>query len=65
MLEQLSYTVREVCDVTGIGRTTILREIHAKRLKAFRVGEKGQKWIVPRSALEAWLKEQVSDLEAG
>lgn len=63
MVKPLSYTVREVCDATGIGRNTILREIHAKRLKAFRVGEKGQKWIVPKSAVETWLERQVSEAE--
>lgn len=59
MVDQLSYTVSDLVDATGIGRNTILKEIHAKRLRAFRVGEKGQKWIVPRSEAEKWICEQL------
>lgn len=61
MTDALAYTLKELSEVTGIGRTTILHEIHANRLRAFRVGAKGRKWIVPRSAAEAWLKEQIEE----
>lgn len=64
MVEQISYTLRDLCLVTGIGRNTLLSEIHAKRLKAFRVGPHGQKWVIPRKAAEEWLESRAQEGQA-
>jgi hypothetical protein len=64
MVDQLSYTLRDLCLVTGIGRNTLLGEIHAKRLKAFRVGTHGQKWVIPRKAAEERLESRLEEGQA-
>ena len=59
MTERLSYTLKAASEATGIGRTTLLHAIHAKRLKAIRVGDRGGKWVIPAKSLEDWFDKQL------
>jgi len=58
--DRLSYTIKGLAEVTGVGRNELLRAIHTKELKAFRVGAKGGKWVIPRPEAEAWLEARTA-----
>lgn len=62
-VRHLSYSLKDAVQATGIGRNTLLAEIHAGKLKAIRVGERGGKWVIPRQSLDAWFERQL-DSEA-
>lgn len=52
-VEALAYTIRSLCDVTGLGRTTIYTHITAGTLIPIKVG---RRTIVLRSEAERWLQ---------
>ncbi len=45
-------SVREVCALTGLGRTSLYQELRSGRLRSLRIG--GRR-LVPADALEAWI----------
>jgi excisionase family DNA binding protein len=47
---KLGYSIREACEVTSLGRTTIYKHIAAKRLRVSRVGGRT---IIPAESLRA------------
>lgn len=49
-----TLTVEEVGRVLGIGRQLAYDQVRAGLIPALRLG---QRWVVPRAALEAWLAE--------
>lgn len=58
-VRQMSYSLSDAVEATGIGRKTLLAAIHAKKLRAIRVGERQGKWIIPASSLEEWFERQL------
>lgn len=48
--EKIAYSVKEACQATSLGRTTIFGHIAAKRLKAVRVGGRT---VIPAESLHA------------
>ncbi len=53
---KLGYSIREACDATSLGKTTLYSHISAGRLRTVRVGGRT---IIPADALHALL-----DMEA-
>jgi len=51
--EKLAYTIAELCQVVGISRATIYKEIKAERLRIRKVGKRT---LVPADEVRAWLK---------
>lgn len=49
-LPKLGYSIREACEVSSLGRSTIFKHISSGRLKVTRVGGRT---IVPADALRA------------
>ena len=47
---KLGYSIREACQASSLGRTTIYSHISAGRLRAVRVG---RRTIIPAEALRA------------
>ena len=47
---KLAYSIKEACQVTSLGRTTIYSHISAQRLKAVRVGGRT---LIPAASLHA------------
>ena len=47
---KLGYSIREACQASSLGRTTIYSHISAGRLRAVRVG---RRTIIPAEALHA------------
>lgn len=47
---KISFSIREACQATSLGRTTIYNHIAAGRLRAVRVGGRT---IIPAEALQA------------
>ena len=37
-LQKLAYSIKELCDLTGLGRTRVFDAIHEKRLRAKKYG---------------------------
>tara|TARA_R110000868_G_scaffold361248_1_gene623234 strand:+ start:2133 stop:2318 length:186 start_codon:yes stop_codon:yes gene_type:complete len=50
IIPKVAYSIREACDATSLGRTTIYSHITAGRLRATRVGGRT---IIPAEALHA------------
>ena len=51
--EKLLFSIDEVRDLTGIGRTNLYREIKENRLKA---RKRGTKTVVARTDLISWIE---------
>jgi excisionase family DNA binding protein len=49
-LPKLTYSIREACYATSLGRTTVFAHIAAGRLKAHRIGGRT---IIPADSLRA------------
>lgn len=49
-LPKITYSIKEACQVSSLGRTTIYNHISAQRLKAVRVG---RRTLIPADALHA------------
>lgn len=49
-IPKVGYSIREACDATSLGRTTIYSHITTGRLRATRVGGRT---IIPAEALQA------------
>lgn len=47
---KLGYSIREACQASSLGRTTLYKHISAGRLRAVRVG---RRTIIPAEALHA------------
>jgi excisionase family DNA binding protein len=52
-MDKLAYRIPEAQEVTGLGRTTLYREIKAGRLEAVKVGTST---LITRAALERYLE---------
>jgi excisionase family DNA binding protein len=48
--EKIAYSIREACQASSLGRTTIYNHIAEKRLKAVRVGGRT---LIPAESLHA------------
>jgi hypothetical protein len=55
MLERVCYSIREIQQMTGFGRTKIVADMDAGRLKARR---RGRRVFVMKEDLLAWLDAQ-------
>jgi excisionase family DNA binding protein len=55
MVEKLSYTIREAQAALGMGQTNLRKQIRTGRLAVAKVG---RKFLVPRSEIEKWLREE-------
>ncbi len=53
---KIAYSIREACQVSSLGRTTIYNHIAAGRLRATRVGGRT---IIPADALHALIEGEV------
>jgi excisionase family DNA binding protein len=49
---KLSYSIREACEASSLGRTTLYAHIAAKRLKAVRIGGRT---VIPADSLHAFI----------
>lgn len=47
---KLGYSIREACEASSLGRTTLYEHIRAKRLKAVRIGGRT---VIPADSLHA------------
>ncbi len=54
---KLAYSIREACNTSSLGKTTIYSHIAAGRLKAIRVGGRT---IIPAESLQALLNGGVA-----
>lgn len=54
--QQLAFKVREIPKIVGISLPVLYEMIHAGTFPALKVG---RKYLVPRSALEKWLADNV------
>lgn len=54
---KLAYSIREACNASSLGKTTIYSHIAAGRLKAIRVGGRT---IIPAESLQALLNGGVA-----
>lgn len=59
---RLSYSVRDAAEATGIGRTELYRRISSGAIKVVRIGEAGQKFVIPRAELERMLDRESATL---
>ena len=50
------YTIKQVCDIAGIGRSTVYRENLAERLPFVKVGRATR---IRESDLKAWMDQLV------
>lgn len=50
---KLGYSIREACEATSLGKTTLYSHIAGGRLRAVRVGGRT---IIPAEALRSFLK---------
>lgn len=50
---RLTYSIREVCELSSLSRSSIYNHISAHRLKVVRIGGRT---LVPADALDAFLK---------
>ena len=50
--------VDEVCDLTGLGRSTIYGEVNSARLRSIKVGTRR---LIPLSALDEWISEKAEE----
>lgn len=53
---KLAYSIKEACQASSLGRTTIYSHISAGRLRAVRVGGRN---IIPAEALHALISGEV------
>ena len=52
--EKLLFSVKEFCQMVGIGRTTFYQELKNGRVKAKKLG---RSTLIPKSELERFIKE--------
>lgn len=52
--EPLLLGVNRVCELTGLGRTTIYAEIRSGRLQTVTVGRRR---LIPWASLDEWIRE--------
>ncbi len=55
-LPKIAYSIKEACQVSSLGRTTIFNHIAAQRLKAVRVGGRT---LIPVESLHALVTGEV------
>ena len=51
---KLLFSVKEFCEMVGIGRTTLYQEVKAGRIKAKKMG---RSTLIPKSELEGFIEE--------
>ena len=51
---KLLFSVKEFCEMVGIGRTTFYQEVKAGRIKAKKMG---RSTLIPKSELERFIEE--------
>jgi excisionase family DNA binding protein len=51
-IEKAAYTITEAMAATGLGRTSIFKELKEGRLKAVKAG---RRTLIPAGAISAWL----------
>lgn len=51
---KLLFSVKEFCEIVGIGRTTFYQEVKAGRIKAKKMG---RSTLIPKSELERFIEE--------
>jgi excisionase family DNA binding protein len=56
-IPKIGYSIREACEASSLGRTTIYSHISAQRLKAIRVGGRT---IIPAASLHALLSGEAA-----
>jgi excisionase family DNA binding protein len=54
--QRIAISIREACEATSLGRTTIFNHIRAGRLRAVRVGGRT---LIPIAALRALVEGEV------
>ena len=55
--QKISYSIREACQATSFGRTTIYNHIAAGRLRATRIGGRT---VIPADALHAFVAGELA-----
>jgi len=55
---KLAYSIREACDATSIGRTTLFKHIAAKRLRTVRIGGRT---LIPAVSLRNFVEGKSDD----
>ena len=55
---KLAYSIREACEASSLGKTTIYSLINASRLKAVRVGGRT---VIPAGSLRALINGQTEN----
>ncbi|MBS1767178.1 MAG: helix-turn-helix domain-containing protein [Acidobacteria bacterium] len=61
-LPKLAYSVAEVCELIGLGRTGVFKEIRERRL---RVVKAGRRTLIPAAELKAWLDRLMARSDEG
>ena len=51
---KLLFSIKEFCEMVGIGRTTFYQEVKAGRIKAKKMG---RSTLIPKSELERFIEE--------
>lgn len=54
-MEKRVYQIKEIQEITGLSRNTIMPLIRSGELKAIKAGQR--RWIVPAWAFEEFLKD--------
>lgn len=54
---KMAYSIREACQATSLGRSTLYSHISAKRLRAVRIGGRT---VIPADDLRAFLVGEVA-----
>lgn len=57
-IRKIGYSIKEACEASSLGRTTIYGHISAKRLRAVRIGGRT---IIPAASLHALLFGEGAD----
>ncbi|HRK97417.1 MAG TPA: helix-turn-helix domain-containing protein [Alphaproteobacteria bacterium] len=52
-MTQLSYTIDQAANVTGLGKTKLYEEINRGRLRAVKAGKRT---LIPHAAIQDWLQ---------
>ena len=61
-LPRRAYSIPEVCQLVGIGRTSVFGEIKEKRLRAVKCG---RRTLIRTEDLDAWLRSLENSLQGG
>jgi excisionase family DNA binding protein len=59
--DQVLFDIRNVCRITGLGRSRIYVELQAGRLRSIKVGSRR---LIPNAALEQWIAERLAETQS-